>query len=100
MVALMIHVGHGHTEAHFGVFAFLACLVAYRATLPIIAGAAANPGLTRVDSDLRETQPQVLVRVDTDRAASLGVSARSIGMSFSTSSNLPPWFSASIGDPR
>ena len=41
MVALMIHVGHGHTEAHFGVFAFLACLVAYRATLPIIAGAAA-----------------------------------------------------------
>jgi multidrug efflux pump len=38
-----------------------------------------NPGLVRVDSDLRETQPQVLVRVDTDRAASLGVTARSIG---------------------
>ena len=45
----------------------------------VIAGAAANPGLSRADSDLRETQPQVLVRVDTDRAASLGVSARSIG---------------------
>ncbi len=45
----------------------------------VIAGAAANPGLSRLDSDLRETQPQVLVRVDTDRAASLGVSARSIG---------------------
>ena len=45
----------------------------------VIAGSAANPGLSRVDSDLRETQPQVLVRVDTDRAASLGVSARSIG---------------------
>ena len=45
----------------------------------VIAGSAANPGLSRMDSDLRETQPQVLVRVDTDRAASLGVSARSIG---------------------
>jgi multidrug efflux pump len=45
----------------------------------IIAKASENPGLTRLDSDLRETQPQVLVRVDGDRAASLGVSARSIG---------------------
>jgi multidrug efflux pump len=45
----------------------------------IIARASENPGLLRIDSDLRETQPQVLVRVDTDRAASLGVSARSIG---------------------
>ncbi len=45
----------------------------------IIAKASENPGLTRLDSDLRETQPQALVRVDTDRAASLGISARSIG---------------------
>jgi len=45
----------------------------------IIAKASENPGLTRLDSDLRETQPQVLVRVDSDRAASLGVSSRSIG---------------------
>lgn len=45
----------------------------------IIDRAQENPGLTRIDSDLRETQPQVLVRVDQDRAASLGVSARSIG---------------------
>ena len=45
----------------------------------IIDRARENPGLTRIDSDLRETQPQVLVRVDRDRAASLGVSARSIG---------------------
>src|SRR5690606_37246724 len=44
----------------------------------IIDRASENPGLLRLDSDLRETQPQVLVRVDTDRAASLGVSARSI----------------------
>jgi multidrug efflux pump len=45
----------------------------------IIERAAENPGLLRFDSDLKETQPQVLVRVDTERAASLGVSARSIG---------------------
>jgi multidrug efflux pump len=45
----------------------------------IIAKASENPGLQRLDSDLRETQPQALVRVDTDRAASLGISARSIG---------------------
>ena len=50
----------------------------------IIARAAENPGLTRIDSDLRETQPQVLVRVDADRAASLGVSARSIGSTLQT----------------
>jgi multidrug efflux pump len=50
----------------------------------IIRRAAENPGLTRLDSDLRETQPQVLVRVDTDRAASLGVSARSIGATLQT----------------
>ncbi len=45
----------------------------------VIERASENPGLQRLDSDLRETQPQVLVRVDSDRAASLGVSARSIG---------------------
>src|SRR5688572_24450427 len=50
----------------------------------IIARASENPGLVRMDSDLRETQPQVLVRVDTDRAASLGVSARSIGSTLQT----------------
>jgi multidrug efflux pump len=50
----------------------------------IIARAAENPGLVRLDSDLRETQPQVLVRVDTDRAASLGVTARSIGSTLQT----------------
>ncbi|HEY5567184.1 MAG TPA: efflux RND transporter permease subunit [Gammaproteobacteria bacterium] len=45
----------------------------------IIERAAENPGLLRFDSDLKETQPQVLVRVDPERAAALGVSARSIG---------------------
>jgi len=43
-----------------------------------------NPRLLRLDSDLRETQPQVLVRVDQDRAASLGVTARSIGSTLQT----------------
>jgi multidrug efflux pump len=45
----------------------------------ILASAAANPGLERLDSDLKETQPQVLLRIDTERAADLGVSAESIG---------------------
>ncbi len=45
----------------------------------IIAEAEANPGLVRVDSDLQDTQPQVLVRIDRDRAAILGVSVQNIG---------------------
>jgi multidrug efflux pump len=50
----------------------------------IIARASENPGLTRLDSDLRETQPQVLVNVDADRAASLGVTSRAIGTTLQT----------------
>jgi multidrug efflux pump len=50
----------------------------------IIARASENPGLLRLDSDLRETQPQVLVHVDSDRAASLGVSSRAIGSTLQT----------------
>lgn len=42
------------------------------------------PGLTRVDTDLKETQPQVLVRIDKDRAAELGVSVQTIGRTLST----------------
>jgi multidrug efflux pump len=45
----------------------------------ILEKAAENPGLTRVDSDLKETQPQLLVRIDQDRAAALGVSVQTIG---------------------
>jgi multidrug efflux pump len=45
----------------------------------ILDRAAANPRLQRLDSDLKETQPQVLLRIDTARAADLGVSAESIG---------------------
>jgi methyl-accepting chemotaxis protein len=41
MVGLMIHVAHGHPEAHFAVFAFLACMVVYRKAVPVLAGATA-----------------------------------------------------------
>jgi methyl-accepting chemotaxis protein len=40
MVALLIHTAHGHNEAHFAVFAFLACVVAYRSALPVLVAAA------------------------------------------------------------
>ncbi len=42
------------------------------------------PGLQRVDSDLKETQPQAVVRIDKNRAASLGVSVQNIGRTLST----------------
>ena len=41
------------------------------------------PGLVRVDSDLKETQPQIHVRIDKNRAASLGVSVQNIGRTMS-----------------
>jgi len=50
----------------------------------ILRKAAQNPGLTRVDSDLKETQPQLLVRIDHDRAAALGVSVQTIGQTLQT----------------
>ena len=43
-----------------------------------------NPGLVRLDSDLKETQPQVIVRIDKDRAAELGVSVQNIGRTLQT----------------
>lgn len=46
--------------------------------------AEAYPGMTRVDSDLKETQPQVVVRVDKERAAALGVSVQNIGQTLAT----------------
>ncbi len=41
--------------------------------------AAENPGFLRVDSDLKETQPQVVVRIAKNRAAALGVSLQNVG---------------------
>ncbi|MEZ5964201.1 MAG: efflux RND transporter permease subunit [Planctomycetota bacterium] len=43
-----------------------------------------NPGLVAVNSDYRETKPQIEVVVDHDRAASLGVSAMEVGRTLET----------------
>ncbi len=43
-----------------------------------------NPGLTNIDWDYKETKPQVEVRVDTNRAADLGVSVTTIGHTLET----------------
>ncbi len=45
----------------------------------IIQRAESYPGLARIDSDYKETQPQVVVRIDKNRAAALGVSVQNIG---------------------
>lgn len=45
----------------------------------IIERAETYPGLARIDSDYKETQPQVVVRVDKNRAAALGVSIQNLG---------------------
>jgi methyl-accepting chemotaxis protein len=41
LVGLLIHVARGQTEAHFAVFAFLACTIMYRRWEAVVAGAAA-----------------------------------------------------------
>jgi multidrug efflux pump len=43
-----------------------------------------NPGLTNVDSDYKETRPQLRVEIDQGRAADLGVSAQEIGRTLET----------------
>ena len=50
----------------------------------IMTKAAENPGLVRLDSDYKETFPQLLVRIDRDRAADLGVSISDIGRTLET----------------
>jgi len=50
----------------------------------ILARAEKNPGLLDIDTDLQQTQPQVLVRIDKDRAAELGVSVQNIGTTLQT----------------
>ena len=39
----------------------------------------ANPNLLRLDSDYKETLPQLLIEIDTERASDLGVSVQDIG---------------------
>jgi len=45
----------------------------------ILAKAAANPGLTNIDSDFYARKPQIRVMVDRDRAGDLGVSLTAVG---------------------
>ena len=49
----------------------------------IVSLASEFPGLVRVDSNLKETQPQAIVRIDKNRAAALGVSVQNIGRTLS-----------------
>jgi len=44
----------------------------------IIAAAAANPGIINLDSDYKETKPQLRIDVDTTRAGDLGVSVSAV----------------------
>jgi multidrug efflux pump len=49
-----------------------------RARDRILAAAAANPGLVNLDSDYKETKPQLRIEVDTNRAGDLGVSVQDV----------------------
>lgn len=57
-------------------------LVAWRDI--VINKARENPGLVRIDSDYKETSPQLLVDINRDRAADLGVSISEIGRTLET----------------
>ena len=46
---------------------------------PLLAAAEANPGLARARLDYEPTSPRVLVNIDREKAASLGVSAQAVG---------------------
>ena len=50
----------------------------------IFAAAQDNPGLIDIDSDYKESQPQVLLDIDTARAGDLGVSVQEIGTTLET----------------
>jgi multidrug efflux pump len=50
----------------------------------VLAEAANNPGLVRLDADYKETKPELTVFVDKDRAADLGVSVQVIGRTLQT----------------
>jgi multidrug efflux pump len=50
----------------------------------ILAAAAQNPGLINVDSDYKETKPQLRIEVDTARAGDLGVSVADVSQALQT----------------
>ncbi|MBX3485749.1 efflux RND transporter permease subunit [Phenylobacterium sp.] len=51
---------------------------------PILAAANENPGLARPRLDYEPTSPRVVVNIDRDKAASLGISAQTIGRALET----------------
>jgi len=51
---------------------------------PILAAAEANPGLGRPRLDYEPTSPRVVVDIDRDKAAALGVSAQTVGRALET----------------
>jgi multidrug efflux pump len=55
-----------------------------RARDRILAAAARNPGIVNLDSDYKETKPQLIVNVDTARAGDLGVSVDAVGQALQT----------------
>jgi len=50
----------------------------------ILAAAAANPGIINLDSDYKETKPQMRIEVDTTRAGDLGVSVDDVSQALQT----------------
>ncbi len=55
-----------------------------RARDAIMAAAATNPGIIDLDSDYKETKPQLLIDVDTQRAGDLGVSVDAVSQALQT----------------
>ena len=50
----------------------------------IMAAAAQNPGIINLDSDYKETKPQMRIEVDTTRAGDLGVSVNAVSQALQT----------------
>ncbi len=50
----------------------------------LLAAAESNPGIADLDSDYKETRPQILIGIDTARAGDLGVSVAEIGAALET----------------
>jgi multidrug efflux pump len=50
----------------------------------ILRAAEGNPGIQGLDADYRETKPQLLIDVDRNRAAELGISQQAIGRTLET----------------
>ncbi len=51
---------------------------------PVLAAASENPGLARPRLDYEPTSPRVVVNIDREKAAALGISAQAIGRSLET----------------